>query len=60
MENKPTQRGWYYGKIKNKMLGFAKASIQPTTSDIIGNLCPSIVDSEFTKVVDGDLVKVLV
>jgi glyceraldehyde 3-phosphate dehydrogenase len=30
------------------------------SSDIVGNKCPSIVDSEFTNVVDGDLVKILV
>ncbi len=29
------------------------------SSDIVGNKCPSIVDSEFTNVVDGDLVKIL-
>jgi len=38
-----------------------KVSKMPlVSSDIIGNTYPSIVDSEFTKVVDGDLVKVLV
>jgi glyceraldehyde 3-phosphate dehydrogenase len=37
-----------------------KVSNMPlVSSDIIGNLCPAIVDSEFTSVVDGDLVKVL-
>jgi len=29
------------------------------SSDIVGDLCPCIIDSEFTKVVDGDLVKIL-
>ncbi len=29
------------------------------SSDIVGELYPCIIDSEFTKVVDGDLVKVL-
>jgi len=41
--------------------GIMKVSKMPlVSSDIIGNTYPSIVDSEFTKVVDGDLVKVLV
>jgi glyceraldehyde 3-phosphate dehydrogenase len=33
---------------------------QLVSSDIIGDLYPSIVDLSFTKVIDGDLVKVLV
>jgi len=41
--------------------GIMKVSKMPlVSSDIIGNTYPSIVDSEFIKVVDGDLVKVLV
>lgn len=37
-----------------------RVSYEPlVSSDIVGDLCPCIVDGEFTKVVDGDLVKVL-
>jgi glyceraldehyde 3-phosphate dehydrogenase len=40
--------------------GIIEVSHEPlVSSDIVGDLHPCIVDSEFTKVVDGDLVKVL-
>lgn len=40
--------------------GIIKVSHQSlVSSDIIGDLCPCIVDAEFTKVIDGDLVKIL-
>lgn len=40
--------------------GILKVVEEPiVSSDIIGDTCPSIVDLSFTKVIDGDLVKVL-
>ncbi len=33
---------------------------QMVSSDVVGDTTPSVVDSQYTKVVDGDLVKVLV
>jgi len=40
-----------------KIVGVAKDPL--VSSDILGNICPCLIDPSLTKVVDGDLVKVM-
>ena len=48
------------GEIEKELKGIMGFSEEPLVScDYVGNTLSSIVDAEFTKVVDGNLVKIL-